>query len=227
MARRAARFAIFVLRRLGQRSGDRSPKCKTPPQAEASAIGGQAEGEAFRARGGRPTGGPDSVGANRPRTDEHLLQLPKEAYPDCGGAATIFMGRHPNFTLGAGPPMLSVVSTEARRAERRDLFSTIGRLLWREGLSAPRFALRSRRRGRKRMNMVPILPLQESADIRHNIAQVCQAQRRASEYSRTVGSPTNASEHQRRCVARPRCQQSAVTPPGGVASPAQAYQLSA
>src|ERR1700738_4197037 len=43
--------------------------------------------------------------------------------------------------------MTSVVSTEARRAERRDLLSTIGRLSWREGLSAPRFALRSRRRG--------------------------------------------------------------------------------
>src|SRR6266851_5928689 len=41
---------------------------------------------------------------------------------------------------------ISVVSTEARRAERRDLLSKIGRLSWREGLSAPRFALRSRRR---------------------------------------------------------------------------------
>src|SRR6185437_9529480 len=40
----------------------------------------------------------------------------------------------------------SVVSTKARRAARRDLFSTIGRLSLREGLSAPRFALRSRRR---------------------------------------------------------------------------------
>src|SRR3979490_1790279 len=47
-----------------------------------------------------------------------------------------------------------VVSTEgpldfARgrlRPEWRDLLSTISRLLWREGLSAPRFALRSRRR---------------------------------------------------------------------------------
>src|ERR1700730_8128285 len=47
-----------------------------------------------------------------------------------------------------------VVSTEgpldfARgrlRPERRDLLSTISRLLWREGLSDPRFALRSRRR---------------------------------------------------------------------------------
>src|ERR1700704_4909670 len=101
LARRAARFAIFVLRKLGQRSGNRSPNSKTPPQAEASAIGGQAEGEADRAHGGRPTGDPDSVGANRPRTDEHLLQLPMEAYPDCRDAATIFMGRHPNFTLGA------------------------------------------------------------------------------------------------------------------------------
>src|SRR3977135_2402061 len=39
-----------------------------------------------------------------------------------------------------------VVSTEGRRPEWRDLPSTISRLLWREGLSAPRFALRSRRR---------------------------------------------------------------------------------
>src|SRR5258708_9838607 len=31
------------------------------------------------------------------------------------------------------------------RPERRALLSTIGRLSWREGLSAPRFALRSRR----------------------------------------------------------------------------------
>src|SRR5258708_18696893 len=101
LARGAARFAIFRLRKHGQRSGNRSPKCKTPPQAEASAIDGQAEGEAQRAHGGRPTGDPDSVGANRPRTDEHLLQLPMEAYPDCRDAATIFMGRHPNFTLEA------------------------------------------------------------------------------------------------------------------------------
>src|SRR4029077_6205295 len=100
LARRAAVFAIFVLRRLGQRSGNRSPKSKTPPQAEASAIGGQAEGEAQRARGGRPTGGPDSVGASRPRTTEHLLHLPREAYPDCRDTATIFMARHPIFTLG-------------------------------------------------------------------------------------------------------------------------------
>src|SRR5712671_5476870 len=42
---------------------------------------------------------------------------------------------------------LPVVSTEGRRPERRDLFSTISRLSWRKGLSAPRFALRSRRRG--------------------------------------------------------------------------------
>src|SRR5580692_10292148 len=39
-----------------------------------------------------------------------------------------------------------VVSTEGRRPEWRDLRSTISRLLWREGLSTPRFALRSRRR---------------------------------------------------------------------------------
>src|SRR5258708_34743725 len=39
-----------------------------------------------------------------------------------------------------------VVSTKARRAARRDLLSTISRLSLREGLSAPRFALRSRRR---------------------------------------------------------------------------------
>src|SRR6202171_4158083 len=102
LARRAARFAIFVLRRLGQRSGDRSPNSKTPPQAAASAIGGQAEGEGFRARAGRAAGRPDSVGANRPRTDEHLLQLPQEAYPDCGGAATIFFAPPTKFIIGGG-----------------------------------------------------------------------------------------------------------------------------
>src|SRR5258708_29683000 len=42
---------------------------------------------------------------------------------------------------------LPVVSTEARRAEWRDLLSTISRLSLKEGLSTPRFALRSRRRG--------------------------------------------------------------------------------
>ena len=64
---------------------------------------------------------------------------------------------------------------------------------------------------------MPILPLQESADIRHNIAQFCQAQRRTGEYFRTGESPANASEHQRRWVARSRCQQNAVKSPGGVA----------
>jgi hypothetical protein len=39
-----------------------------------------------------------------------------------------------------------VVSTKARRAARRDLLSPISRLSLNEGLSAPRFALRSRRR---------------------------------------------------------------------------------
>src|SRR5580693_2270596 len=123
LARRAARFAIFVLRRLGQRSGNRSPKCKTPPQAEASAIGGQAEGEAQRARGGRSTGDPDSVGANRPRTDEHLLQLPKEAYPDCDGPATIFMCRHPNFTLGVWFRDASQMTWQGRPTEPLGLCS--------------------------------------------------------------------------------------------------------
>src|SRR5882757_2340143 len=100
LARRAARLAIFVLRRLGQRSGNRSPKRKTPPQAEASTIGCQAEGEADSTRGGRSTGEPSSVGVRRPRTDKHLLQLTNKAYPDYDGPATIFMGRNPNFTLG-------------------------------------------------------------------------------------------------------------------------------
>ena len=52
----------------------------------------------------------------------------------------------PVIRAGLSHVAISVVSTEARRAERRDLFSTIGRLSWREGLSASRFALRSRRR---------------------------------------------------------------------------------
>jgi hypothetical protein len=59
--------------------------------------------------------------------------------------------RHHREVKGA---VIFVVSTEgplafARgklRPERRDLLTTIGRLSWREGLSAPRFALRSRRR---------------------------------------------------------------------------------
>src|SRR5882672_6854300 len=41
----------------------------------------------------------------------------------------------------------SVVSTGARSAERRDLFSTIGRLSLRKGLSARPCGPRSRRRG--------------------------------------------------------------------------------
>ena len=45
-------------------------------------------------------------------------------------------------------------------------------------------------------------PCEASARIRHNIAQACQAQRRASEYLRTVKKPPNASEHQRRYVDR-------------------------
>ena len=45
-------------------------------------------------------------------------------------------------------------------------------------------------------------PCEASTRIRHNIAQACQAQKRASEYLRTVGRPPNASEHQRRYVDR-------------------------
>src|SRR5229473_7564396 len=42
---------------------------------------------------------------------------------------------------------ISVVSTGARSAERRDLLSTISGLSWREGLSARACGPRSRRRG--------------------------------------------------------------------------------
>src|SRR5580704_1905768 len=60
----------------------------------------------------------------------------------------------PPFEAGLWHLGIPVVSTEAPldfargrlRAEWRDLLSTIGRSLLREGLSAPRFALRSRRR---------------------------------------------------------------------------------
>src|SRR5712692_99895 len=48
--------------------------------------------------------------------------------------------------VGISHIALSVVSTEGRRPERRDLLSTTSRLSWREGLSAPRCALRSSRR---------------------------------------------------------------------------------
>src|SRR5215204_2447164 len=102
LARRAARLAIFVLRSLGQRSGNRSPKSKTPPQAEASAIDGQAEGEADRARGGDSTGDLISVGVRTPRTDKH----PPSA---TGGRVTRLrrpghniVGRNAKFTLWTG-----------------------------------------------------------------------------------------------------------------------------
>src|SRR5216683_1252183 len=56
--------------------------------------------------------------------------------------------------VGISHIALSIVSTEGRRPERRDLLSTTSRLSWREGLSATRGvypersrgALRSRRR---------------------------------------------------------------------------------
>ena len=54
----------------------------------------------------------------------------------------------PPSHAGLSHMRFAVVSTKARRAARRDLLSTIGRLSLREGLSAPRFALRSRRRKR-------------------------------------------------------------------------------
>src|SRR5262249_48131446 len=54
-------------------------------------------------------------------------------------------------------------STEGRRPERRDLLSTISRLSWTEGLSAPRFALRSRRR---KVPYAIALPLTRNIPIR-------------------------------------------------------------
>ena len=41
---------------------------------------------------------------------------------------------------------IPIVSTEGRRPERRDLLSPISYLSLKQGLSTPRFALRSRRR---------------------------------------------------------------------------------
>src|SRR5216684_3408978 len=46
------------------------------------------------------------------------------------------MGSKLRVTGAPSHRALSVVSTGARSAERRDLLSTIGHLLWREGLSA-------------------------------------------------------------------------------------------
>jgi hypothetical protein len=88
---------------------------------------------------------------------------------------------------------LRVVSTTARRAARRDLLSTPSRISSRESLSTvPRGACPERSRGERLRS-------------------------RSGEYLRTVGSPANASQHQRRCVARLRCQQNTVTSPGDVA----------
>jgi len=53
----------------------------------------------------------------------------------------------PRHTAGLSHMKDSVVSTGARSAERRDLFSTIGRLSLRKGLSARPCGPRSRRRG--------------------------------------------------------------------------------
>src|SRR5690349_20915835 len=116
LARRAARLAIFVLRKLGQRSGNRSPKSKTPPQAEASAIDGQAKGEADRARGGGSTGDLISVGARAPRTDKHLLQLPRKAYPDWSEPATILCAGTEYSHYGKGFVILAVRSWTRRPA---------------------------------------------------------------------------------------------------------------
>src|SRR6185437_14816413 len=91
LARRAARLAIVKLRCL---------ETKTPPQSGGVGMGSR-EGEADRAHGGRSTGDLTSVGEHGPRTDEHLLQLPEEAYRDRGKPATIFMAGSRNFTLGA------------------------------------------------------------------------------------------------------------------------------
>src|SRR5262245_44541473 len=70
LARRAARLAIFELRYRGQESRTGRGKCKTPPRAEASAIGGRTEGATYGALGGNSPGDPVSVGAHGPRTDK-------------------------------------------------------------------------------------------------------------------------------------------------------------
>jgi hypothetical protein len=58
------------------------------------------------------------------------------------GLAAVAMALVPHMTI----PVVST-GTERSEVERRDLLSTISGLLSGEGLSAPRFALRSRRRG--------------------------------------------------------------------------------
>src|SRR5580704_19601258 len=55
----------------------------------------------------------------------------------------------------------SVVSTEGRRPEWRDLFSTISYLLWREGFSAPR-GVPTHYGKRRRVAISPCLSLLET-----------------------------------------------------------------
>src|SRR5258708_9802836 len=57
------------------------------------------------------------------------------------------MGSKLRVTGAPSHRALSVVSTGARSAERRDLLSTIGHLLWREGLSARAGVYPERSRG--------------------------------------------------------------------------------
>src|SRR5262245_37601873 len=92
LARRAARLAIFELRYRGQESRAGRGKSKTPPQAEASAIGGSAEGAAYGALSGKSPGDPVSVGAHGPRTDKQPPSATGSKVPRIGQSGHNIMG---------------------------------------------------------------------------------------------------------------------------------------
>src|SRR4029077_15074925 len=92
-----------------------------------------------------------------PRAELPLLRPPGRRPPPAAGAGRAHRSRagragrpQPRRDRDAarkeGDRLKPVVSTEGRRPERRDLLSTLSPLSWKQGLSAPRVALRSRRR---------------------------------------------------------------------------------
>src|SRR5258708_38462737 len=108
LAWRAARLGIFELRYGGQESGTGRQKSKTPPQAEALAIGGRTEGAAYRALGGKSPGGPDSVGAQGPRPDKQPPSATAVSLPALGRSGHNIMGVTSRFHTIRGvltPPM--------------------------------------------------------------------------------------------------------------------------
>ena len=138
--RRPLQSVDFATREPVKAAYERSDVCVVP------AAGPTRQAGPSRRRQARSLRGADERAAcRRLQGVGRLLRHQRRPYPrpraTADGGAN---GLEPRVRLSR--KAISVVSTEARRAEWRDLPSTIGRLLLREGLSASRFALRSRRR---------------------------------------------------------------------------------